>query len=90
MNKTIKLQEAQLTNMVKKAVNKVMLEERRKRAINENAELLSVLGGMFGVGAVSYGIAEAMDALEQGKLGDSGVKLAKFLNDLGRAATRGE
>lgn len=86
MVNTITLREKQLSNLVREVVVKTLNENKKKRVIKENFDMLTTLAGVLGVGAVSYGVAEALEALEQGKLGESGLKLAKFLNDIGRAA----
>ena len=60
-------------------------------SINEGfEELLPVAAGTAGVFLASYGIPEVMNALEQGKLGPKGQKLAQFLQDLSRRANKQE
>lgn len=59
--------------------------------LNEGFEELIPIGlGTVGVFLASAGISEVMTALEHGKLGQKGQKLAKFLEDLSRMATKQE
>jgi len=68
-------------------VNPDMVESK----INEGfEELIPVAAGTVGVFLASAGVSEVMNALQQGKLGDKGQKLAKFLQDLSRTANKKE
>jgi len=90
MNK-IKLSESELRNVIQESVVKVLKEDAKRKRLNEDAsQLLSVLGGTAIVGLTSWGIAEVLGALESGKLGENGKKLAKMLGDLGSAANSGK
>lgn len=93
----IKIKKSELTEAVQRSIIKVMAEEKakeeakKKEKINESvAEILTVLGGAGAIGLTSWGIAEVMTALENGKLGDNGKKLANILNNIGGAANSGK
>jgi len=53
-------------------------------------ELIPIAAGTAGVFLASAGISEVLNALKQGKLGEKGQKLAKFLEDLSRTANKQE
>lgn len=82
--KPIKIKLSELKTVIKEVIKE---EYELKEGFEE---LIPVAAGTVGVFLASAGIVEVMNALEQGKLGPKGQKLAKFLEDISRMATKQE